>query len=82
VACRRSVTACAASCNQIDHAAATADLHSDLWRRRRQPAFVLAQMIAQMKDRGGHIKIPGFYDDGGADDGGARGVSKLPFNEQ
>jgi acetylornithine deacetylase/succinyl-diaminopimelate desuccinylase-like protein len=46
------------------------------------PAFVLAQMIAQMKDRGGHVKIPGFYDD-------VRELSeaeraewrKLPFNE-
>jgi hypothetical protein len=24
---------------------------------------VLAQILAQMKDRGGRIKIPGFYDD-------------------
>ena len=27
------------------------------------PAFVLSQVLAQMKDRGGHVKIPGFYDD-------------------
>ena len=27
------------------------------------PAMVLAQILAQMKDRGGRIKIPGFYDD-------------------
>ena len=27
------------------------------------PAFVLAQMLAQMKDESGRIKIPGFYDD-------------------
>ena len=39
------------------------------------PAFVLAQMIAQMKDRGGRIKVPGFYDDvQAAAGGGAAGV--------
>jgi hypothetical protein len=25
--------------------------------------MVLAQILAQMKDRGGRVKIPGFYDD-------------------
>ena len=25
--------------------------------------LVLAQVLAQMKDRGGRIKVPGFYDD-------------------
>ena len=37
---------------------------------------VLAQILAQMKDKGGRIKIPGFYDDvRRAAAGGARGVA-------
>src|SRR5207244_13282714 len=47
------------------------------------PAFVLAQIIAQMKDRGGRIKIPGFYDDvRPLEEWERRAWSQLPFNEK
>jgi acetylornithine deacetylase/succinyl-diaminopimelate desuccinylase-like protein len=46
------------------------------------PAFVLANVLAQMKDRGGRIKIPGFYDDVRALSDAERAEwKKLPFNE-
>src|SRR3981189_185891 len=49
---------------QIDLRGSNTDLHSGSFGGAvANPAFVLAQVIAQMKDRGGHIKIPGFYDD-------------------
>ena len=49
---------------QIDLRGSNTDLHSGSFGGAvANPAFVLAQMIAQMKDRGGRIKIPGFYDD-------------------
>jgi acetylornithine deacetylase/succinyl-diaminopimelate desuccinylase-like protein len=48
---------------QIDLRGSSTDLHSGVFGGAlANPGFVLAQMIAQMKDRGGHIKIPGFYD--------------------
>jgi acetylornithine deacetylase/succinyl-diaminopimelate desuccinylase-like protein len=68
---------------QIDLRGTKSDLHSGSFGGAvANPAFVLAQMLAQMKDRSGHIKIPGFYDD-------VRELSeaeraewrKLPFNE-
>jgi acetylornithine deacetylase/succinyl-diaminopimelate desuccinylase-like protein len=49
---------------QIDLRGSNTDLHSGSFGGAvANPAFVLAQMLAQMKDRGGHVKIPGFYDD-------------------
>src|SRR5207249_5931511 len=49
---------------QIDLRGSSTDLHSGSFGGAvANPAFVLAQMIAQMKDRGGRVKIPGFYDD-------------------
>src|SRR5262249_60657596 len=40
-------------------------------------------MIAQMKDRGGHVKIPGFYDDVKALEPAEREAwAQLPFNEK
>jgi acetylornithine deacetylase/succinyl-diaminopimelate desuccinylase-like protein len=49
---------------QIDVRGSATDLHSGSFGGAlANPAFVLAQMIAQMKDRGGRVKIPGFYDD-------------------
>src|SRR5262249_41624718 len=49
---------------QIDLRGSSTDLHSGVFGGAvANPAFVLAQMIAQMKDRGGRVKIPGFYDD-------------------
>src|SRR5574338_1542077 len=68
---------------QIDLRGTKSDLHSGSFGGAvANPAFVLAQILAQMKDRSGHIKIPGFYDD-------VRELSeaeraewrKLPFNE-
>jgi acetylornithine deacetylase/succinyl-diaminopimelate desuccinylase-like protein len=68
---------------QIDVRGTKSDLHSGSFGGAvANPAFVLAQMLAQMKDRSGHIKVPGFYDD-------VRELSeaeraewrKLPFNE-
>jgi acetylornithine deacetylase/succinyl-diaminopimelate desuccinylase-like protein len=68
---------------QIDLRGTKSDLHSGSFGGAvANPAFVLAQVLAQMKDRGGRVKIPGFYDD-------VRPLTeeereewrKLPFNE-
>jgi acetylornithine deacetylase/succinyl-diaminopimelate desuccinylase-like protein len=49
---------------QIDLRGTKSDLHSGSFGGAvANPAFVLANMLAQMKDRGGRVKIPGFYDD-------------------
>jgi acetylornithine deacetylase/succinyl-diaminopimelate desuccinylase-like protein len=49
---------------QIDLRGSSTDLHSGLFGGAvANPAFVLAQIIAQLKDRSGRVKIPGFYDD-------------------
>ena len=49
---------------QIDLRGSSTDLHSGSFGGAvANPGFVLSQIIAQMKDRGGRIKIPGFYDD-------------------
>jgi len=49
---------------QIDLRGTRSDLHSGSFGGAvANPAFVLANVLAQMKDRGGRIKIPGFYDD-------------------
>jgi acetylornithine deacetylase/succinyl-diaminopimelate desuccinylase-like protein len=49
---------------QIDLRGSSTDLHSGSFGGAvANPAFVLSQIIAQMKDRGGRIRIPGFYDD-------------------
>ena len=49
---------------QIDVRGSSTDLHSGSFGGAvANPAFVLAQILAQMKDRGGRIRIPGFYDD-------------------
>ena len=48
---------------QIDLRGTRSDLHSGSFGGAvANPAFVLAQVLAQMKDRGGRVKIPGFYD--------------------
>ncbi|HEY7789006.1 MAG TPA: dipeptidase [Vicinamibacterales bacterium] len=68
---------------QIDLRGTKSDLHSGSFGGAvANPAFVLAQMIAQMKDRGGRIKVPGFYDDVRAlTDAEREEFKKLPFNE-
>jgi acetylornithine deacetylase/succinyl-diaminopimelate desuccinylase-like protein len=49
---------------QIDVRGTKSDLHSGSFGGAvANPAYVLANMLAQMKDRGGRVKIPGFYDD-------------------
>ena len=49
---------------QIDLRGTKSDLHSGSFGGAvANPAFVLANVLAQMKDRSGRIKIPGFYDD-------------------
>lgn len=48
---------------QIDLRGTSQDLHSGSFGGAvANPAFVLAQVLAQMKDKSGRIKIPGFYD--------------------
>ena len=68
---------------QIDLRGTASDLHSGVFGGAvANPAMVLAQVLAQMKDRGGRVKIPGFYDDvrplGEQERAEWR---KLPFNE-
>ena len=49
---------------QIDLRGTKSDLHSGSFGGAvANPNMALAQILAQMKDRGGRIKIPGFYDD-------------------
>jgi acetylornithine deacetylase/succinyl-diaminopimelate desuccinylase-like protein len=69
---------------QIDLRGTKSDLHSGSFGGAvANPAFVLANVLAQMKDRGGRIKIPGFYDDVRAlrDEERAQ-WKRLPFNEK
>jgi acetylornithine deacetylase/succinyl-diaminopimelate desuccinylase-like protein len=49
---------------QLDIRGTKTDLHSGSFGGAvANPAIVLAQVLAQMKDRSGRIRIPGFYDD-------------------
>src|SRR5687767_10487529 len=68
---------------QIDLRGTRSDLHSGVFGGAvANPAFVLAQVIAQLKDRGGRIRIPGFYDDvRPLSDEERAEWKKLPFNE-
>jgi acetylornithine deacetylase/succinyl-diaminopimelate desuccinylase-like protein len=68
---------------QIDLRGTKTDLHSGSFGGAvANPAFVLAQVIAQMKDKGGRVKVPGFYDDVRAlSDAERAEFAKLPFNE-
>ena len=68
---------------QIDLRGTKSDLHSGSFGGAvANPAMVLAQVLAQMKDRGGRIKIPGFYDDvRPLSDEERAEWKKLPFNE-
>jgi acetylornithine deacetylase/succinyl-diaminopimelate desuccinylase-like protein len=69
---------------QIDLRGSTSDLHSGVFGGAvANPATVLAQVLAQMKDRGGRIRIPGFYDDVLPLSDEERAAWKtLPFNEK
>jgi acetylornithine deacetylase/succinyl-diaminopimelate desuccinylase-like protein len=68
---------------QIDLRGTRSDLHSGSFGGAvANPAYVLATVIAQMKDRSGRIKIPGFYDDVRPLREEERAeFRKLPFNE-
>src|SRR5215204_1046372 len=68
---------------QIDVRGTRSDLHSGSFGGAvANPAMVLCQVLAQMKDKGGRIKIPGFYDDVRALSDAERAEwKKLPFNE-
>jgi acetylornithine deacetylase/succinyl-diaminopimelate desuccinylase-like protein len=69
---------------QIDLRGTTSDLHSGSFGGAvANPAFVLAQVLSQMKDRGGHVKIPGFYDDvRPLTEREREEFKRLPFNEK
>ena len=69
---------------QIDLRGTKTDLHSGSFGGAvANPAFVLAQLLAQMKDRRGHVKIPGFYDEVRPLKEEERAEFKrLPFNEK
>jgi acetylornithine deacetylase/succinyl-diaminopimelate desuccinylase-like protein len=68
---------------QIDLRGTKTDLHSGSFGGAvANPAMVLGQVLAQMKDRGGRVKIPGFYDDVRELSEAERAEWKrLPFNE-
>ena len=69
---------------QIDLRGSSTDLHSGSFGGAVvNPAFALAQILAQMKDRGGRIKIPGFYDDVVAlQEEERQAWATLPYNEK
>ena len=69
---------------QVDLRGTTTDLHSGSFGGAvANPAFVLSQFLSQMKDRGGRVRIPGFYDDVRAlTDAERSEFAKLPFNER
>jgi acetylornithine deacetylase/succinyl-diaminopimelate desuccinylase-like protein len=69
---------------QIDLRGTKSDLHSGVFGGAvANPNMVLAQILAQMKDRGGRIKIPGFYDDVRPLSEAERAAWRaLPFNER
>src|SRR5512132_4273974 len=68
---------------QIDLRGTKSDLHSGSFGGAvANPALVLAQVLAQMKDRSGRIKITGFYDAvRDLSDAERAEWKKLPFNE-
>lgn len=69
---------------QVDVRGSSTDLHSGSYGGAvANPAIVLAQLLAQMKDKSGRIKIPGFYDAVvDVTDAERREFSRLPFNEK
>jgi acetylornithine deacetylase/succinyl-diaminopimelate desuccinylase-like protein len=69
---------------QIDLRGTKSDLHSGVFGGAvANPAFVMCQILAQMKDKGGRVKIPGFYEDvRPLMDAEREEWKKLPFNEK
>jgi len=68
---------------QLDLRGTKSDLHSGSFGGAvANPAFVLAQVLSQMKDKSGRVKIGGFYDDVRPLREEERAeFRKLPFNE-
>jgi acetylornithine deacetylase/succinyl-diaminopimelate desuccinylase-like protein len=68
---------------QIDVRGTSSDLHSGSFGGAvANPACVLGQIVAQRKDRGGRIEVPGFYDDvRELKDEERAEWKRLPFNE-
>ena len=69
---------------QVDLRGTKSDLHSGVFGGAVvNPNMALAQMLAQMKDKSGRIRIPGFYDDVRALSDEERAEwKKLPFSEK
>lgn len=69
---------------QIDLRGSKSDLHSGSFGGAvANPAMVLAQVLSQMKDKSGRIKIEGFYDDVVAlREEERQEFARLPFNER
>src|SRR6185295_15800488 len=69
---------------QIELRGSKGDMHSGVFGGAvSNPAFVLAQMLAQMKDRSGRIKVSGFYDDvRPLEESERQAWAQLPFNEK
>ena len=69
---------------QVELRGTNSDLHSGSFGGAvANPGFVLAQLLSQMKDRSGRVKIPGFYDDVRAlRDEERTAFGNLPFNER
>ncbi|MGH9383128.1 MAG: dipeptidase [Vicinamibacterales bacterium] len=69
---------------QIDLRGSKSDLHSGSFGGAvANPAMVLAQVLAQMKDKVGRVKIDGFYDDvAPLKEEERQEFAKLPFNER
>jgi acetylornithine deacetylase/succinyl-diaminopimelate desuccinylase-like protein len=69
---------------QLDVRGSSSDLHSGSFGGAlANPAMVLAQILAQMKDKSGRIRIPGFYDDVVELTEEERAAwRQLPFNEK
>ena len=69
---------------QIDLRGSSTDLHSGSFGGAVvNPGMALAQMLAQMKDRSGRIKIPNFYDDVvELKDEERQAWATLPYNEK
>ncbi len=69
---------------QIDVRGTSSDLHSGVFGGAvANPNMVLAQILSQMKDRSGRVKIAGFYDDVRELKQEERDAwKKLPFNEK
>ena len=69
---------------QLELRGTKSDLHSGSFGGAVvNPGFVLTQILSQMKDRSGRIKIPGFYDDvRSLLDEERAAFARLPFNER